>query len=146
MELILTRHKFNGNNTIGRLTVDGKFFAHTLEDLDRNIKKESQKVQNQTAIGYGKYQVTVTKSARFKKELPLLLDVPFFSGIRIHGGNTDEDTEGCILVGASTNEKTIWNCPAKVAQLTNLIKAAILKGEKVYITICKEFDKATNTP
>ena len=53
----------------------------------------------QTAIPKGKYKLGITFSNRFQKDLPLLHDVPYFTGVRIHTGNDHSNTEGCILVG-----------------------------------------------
>lgn len=141
MEITLVRHKLNGKNTIGRMLVDGKFFAHTCEDVYRHLRTKEDKVYGKTAIPYGTYRVIISESKRFKKELPLLLDVPFFAGVRIHGGNTEADTEGCILVGAETDEKKIWNCGTKVRGITELIREAMLRGEDVFIQIKPEFEK-----
>lgn len=97
MELTLIRNKSQGNSTLGVLFVDGKLECYTLEDVVRDVK-----VHGKTAIPRGRYNVTVTMSNRFKKLLPLLANVPNFEGVRIHPGNTSEDTEGCILVGVGT--------------------------------------------
>ena len=75
--------------------LDGRFGVLHLEDVVR----QGEKVPGQTAIPEGIYTVQITFSNRFKRDLPLLLNVPNFEGIRIHPGNTDADTEGCILVG-----------------------------------------------
>ncbi len=80
--------------TFGRMYINGKPVCWTLEDQERE-----EKVYGKTAIPTGTYKVTITYSNRFKRELPLLIDVPNFAGIRIHPGNTAADTEGCILVG-----------------------------------------------
>jgi hypothetical protein len=82
--------------TIGFLNVDDRFFCYTLED---KVRPPGEKVPGQTAIPYGRYRVELTPSTRFKRVMPLLLSVPNFTGVRIHAGNTTEDTEGCILVG-----------------------------------------------
>lgn len=95
MELFLTRYDLTPARTIGQLAIGGVFQCHTLEDAVR----EGPKVPGQTAIPYGRYPVVLTMSQRFGHVLPLLLDVPNFTGIRIHAGNTAADTEGCILVG-----------------------------------------------
>ena len=84
--------------TIGRLFIDDIFFCDTLEDTYRDLAKE-QKIAGKTAIPCGVYKVILSSSNKFKKVLPELLNVPNFTGIRIHNGNSIEDTEGCILVG-----------------------------------------------
>lgn len=96
MELRLERFLIGEKATIGRLLIDGEKFCYTLED---QIRPKGVKVYGQTAIPEGRYQVTMTWSPRFKLVLPLVNDVPGFEGIRIHSGNTADDTEGCILVG-----------------------------------------------
>lgn len=95
--------------TLGELLdQDGKLLAFTLEDPKILIEvNEFQlpylvevKTPGKTAIPAGRYRVVNTFSQRFQKQLPLLCDVPFFTGIRMHGGKSQENTEGCILLGA----------------------------------------------
>lgn len=106
MEIKLVRIAFKENYTIGKLYVDGKYFCDTIEDKDRgldNSMTESEilekKVKGQTAIPTGHYKIDITYSPKYKRMMPLLLDVKGFSGIRIHTGNTAKDTEGCLIVG-----------------------------------------------
>ena len=96
MELLLQRFQFSETETIGKLFVSGKFECWTLEDASRPGRP---KVPGRTAIPAGRYRVVITWSNRFRQRMPLLLNVPGFAGIRIHSGNTSEDTSGCILVG-----------------------------------------------
>jgi hypothetical protein len=98
MKLSVKRIACKPTYTIGRLYVDGEYFCDTLEDRVRNLRKEA-KVAGETAIPDGRYKVTITMSPRFGRLLPLLHDVPQFTGVRIHSGNTAKDTQGCILVG-----------------------------------------------
>lgn len=102
MKLKLDRQTYTDKATVGRLYVDDKFECFTLEDVVR-----PKKIYGETAIPTGTYKVVVTMSPRFKRKLPLLLDVPGFEGIRIHPGNTAEDTEGCILVGLSEGKDRV---------------------------------------
>ena len=99
MIIAIKRLYKSGNSTIGEMTVDGKWECYTLEDKERDIK-----IKSETAIPKGTYKVIINKSNRFKKLLPLLLNVPNFEGVRIHPGNTNHDTEGCILVGRTRSK------------------------------------------
>ncbi len=126
MHIKLSREIFNDKCTLGRMYVDGHFFAHTLEDKYRGqLDNPADKVYGETAIPYGVYKVTVTESKRFGKKLPILHNVPRFDGIRIHGGNTAADSLGCILAGAETNGiNTVSNCKERVETLTKMIELA----------------------
>lgn len=83
MKIEVIRHTFTGRSTIGSLYIDKKFECYTLEDVVRT----GPKVHGQTAIPEGTYEVQITFSPRFKRDLPLLLNVPNFEGVRIHTGN-----------------------------------------------------------
>jgi hypothetical protein len=130
MNIELNRITRKLSYTIGRLFVDGKYFCDTLEDLDKE-----KKVMNETAIPEGTYEVIVNVSARFKRKLPLLLDVPHFSGIRIHRGNTDKDTSGCILVGENKQPGRVINSTLYELRLTEMVEKAMLTGEKITIRV-----------
>jgi hypothetical protein len=137
MKIILSRTTF-GDSTIGRLFVNGVFQCWTLEDKVREILGRpvaEWKVQNQTAIPVGEYEVKLTFSGRFQKVLPILLNVPGFSGIRIHAGNTKEDTEGCILLGLGVAGSGITQSRAAMTQFQSKLELAIKAGERVTIKV-----------
>jgi len=102
MEIKIKRLHRTDHSTIGELSIDGKFECFTLEDIERDVK-----IKSETAIPKGTYKVIINRSNRFKRLLPLLLNVPNFEGIRIHSGNTNHDTEGCILVGLTRSQDFI---------------------------------------
>lgn len=129
MNLKLVRRTLTEQSTIGTLSINGVFECLTLEDRVRPVK-----IHGATAIPAGIYEVAITFSDRFKKPLPLLLNVPNFSGIRIHPGNTAEDTEGCILVGTTERKDFIGNSRAAFRALFTKLEAA-LKKEKVFIEV-----------
>ena len=108
MRITVKRIFTNDQYTIGHLYINGKYYCDTLEDADRcldsgmtpeQVKQVKSEFPKKTAIPIGIYKLTLTYSPRFKKIMPLVNGVPGFEGIRIHPGNTDEDTEGCLLVG-----------------------------------------------
>lgn len=122
MKLVLKRIHFGDKFTVGHLYEETELglapICYTLEDKVREVEGQpvSQwKVQDQTAIPKGNYVVKVTYSNRFKVNLPLLLDVPGFTGIRIHSGNHSGNTEGCILVGETWDGNSDWIGASKVA-------------------------------
>jgi hypothetical protein len=132
MQLQLTRKVFTDESTSGELSVDGAFECFTLEDTVR-----AEKIKGETAIPAGTYEIAVTFSNKFKKLLPLLLNVPNFEGVRIHPGNTPDDTEGCILVGQTEAEDFIGSSKLAFAPLFGKIQDAI-KSEKVFIEITEQ--------
>ena len=138
MNLKLRRTTFTGRSTIGELSVDGAFECFTLEDMVRPVK-----VPGTTAISEGVYVVSVSFSDRFKRLLPEVHDVPNFTGIRIHYGNTDADTEGCILVGQTEGADFIGNSRAAFNKLFPKIQAAAQK-EKIFLEVTSVAAEATH--
>lgn len=135
MKLRLERTTFTDKSTIGALYVNGVFQCWTLEDRDRKLEAGGEKVYGKTAIPRGTYDISITYSNRFRRELPLIKSVPQFDGIRIHAGNTDADTEGCILVGAGIGADRIFNSRATFDALFNRLDVAYAKGEAITIEI-----------
>ena len=134
MELKLNRIFLGSSATIGELWVNDTHLCDTLED---RVRPEGEKVYGKTAIPEGTYEVKLTYSPRFKKILPEILNVPNFSGIRIHTGNSSKDTEGCILVGTWDGEKEDWVGNSRIAfdELMALLEEATNNKEKVTITV-----------
>ena len=134
MELKLNRIFLGSSATIGELLVNDKYLCDTLED---RVRPEGEKVYGKTAIPEGMYEVKLTHSPRFKKILPEILNVPNFSGIRIHTGNSSKDTEGCILVGTWDGEKEDWVGNSRIAfdELMALLEEATNNKEKITITV-----------
>ncbi len=129
MNLKLVRKTFTEQSTIGELFVNGKFECFTLEDKVRAVK-----IHGKTAIPVGIYEVAITFSDKFKKQLPLFLNVPNFAGIRIHSGNTHADTEGCILVGTSKATDFVGGSRAAFKALFPKLQKALTK-EKIFIEV-----------
>ena len=104
--------------TIGKMYLNGEYFCDTLEDAIRPVK-----IPNETSIPAGTYKVEVTYSPRFKRNLPLLVDVPNYTGIRIHNGSNKDHTSGCILVGFNTAKGKLTNSRKTSDQLTEKLKS-----------------------
>ena len=132
MEMKLTRDLCGESCTEGTLTIDGEFVCWTLEDV---VRGAGEKIPGDTAIPDGRYKVVVTHSPRFNKELPLLLNVPHFEGIRIHSGNTAKDTEGCILVGRKRVPCAVQESRLAFDALMHRITAALRNDEEVWIEV-----------
>lgn len=134
MELKLNRIFLGSSATIGELYADREHIADTLED---RVRPEGEKVYGKTAIPEGTYEMVLSYSPRFKKILPEILNVPNFTGIRIHCGNSSADSSGCILVGTWDGEKEDWVSDSKIAfnKLMSLLEEATNNKEKVTITV-----------
>lgn len=126
------RFKFSDVSTIGRLFLDQDLLCYTLEDCVRD-----HKIPGQTAIPEGTYELTTTFSNRFQRVMPLLMNVPNYEGVRIHCGNTDKDTEGCLLVGMRYGENVIYDSRKAYDLLFPEIQKRLAEG-KLYISIMRE--------
>ena len=144
MEIFVKRENKKKDYTIGKMYIDGDYFCDTLEDTDRGLMKiecldeiEAAKEYGRTAIPTGEYIVTITYSNRFKKMMPLINDVPAFSGARIHPLNTSKETEGCIGVGICDDPNKDWIRDSRktFAKFMRILKPAIEACENVWITI-----------
>lgn len=137
MELDVKRIYKAEDYTIGELSINGAFFCHTLEDKVRILNSFEDKVYGETAIPVGRYKVIISYSNHFKKEMPEIVNVEFFSGIRIHAGNNKDDTYGCILVGVCKNIEEGWIYDSKKTynKLFDILKKALSKNEEIFINI-----------
>lgn len=139
MIITVRRIAMKDTYTIGKLYIDGVYFADTIEDKDRGLDdsmEESEirkkKVYGETAIPLGTYKVEITYSPKFKKNLPLLYNVKGFEGIRIHSGNTAEDSLGCIIVGKN---KKVGMVLDSRSTMTKLMKILTNTKENIWLTI-----------
>lgn len=144
MELKLQRNIFTEKTTIGTLSINGKPECFILEDKDRGLDDSMTleninklKVYSQTAIPYGRYEVIITYSPKFKKQLPLLVSVKGYEGIRIHVGNKDADTHGCLLPGNKHSMDFVSESTLAFNTLFEKLKLAKNAGEKIFISVVK---------
>ena len=141
MELLLKPHIKTDNSTISDLFVNDKFECYILEDVDRGLKSSmtleeinAKKIYGRKAIPEGKYEIIFNYSNRFKKVMPLLINVPGFEGIRIHPGNYPVNTLGCLLPGIALKIDTVLQ--SKIAYNNLILKLKkVHKNEKIFITI-----------
>lgn len=152
MDIVLKRIALKDSYTIGKLYVDGKYFCDTLEDKVRDLNKDGDlldvgenKIYGETAIPYGRYEITMkVQSPKYSQRasyawckgyLPRLLNVPHFEGILIHGGNSAEDSFGCLLVGENKVKGKVINSMETLKRLYRILKSASDSGDKIWITI-----------
>ncbi len=138
MEITLNRNRTVKDTTTGKLYVGAVFQCYTLEDAIRETK-----IKGVTAIPKGRYRIVLEDSPRFGPDTMTLLEVPGFTHIRIHGGNDDADTDGCILVGDALVDDPAGDggniaggtSQPALRRLKDRVKGAILRGEQVFIEI-----------
>jgi hypothetical protein len=142
MELKLQRRYRGEGYTIGSLYIDGAYFCDTLEDADRGLTQSMPpeeirrtKVTHETAIPTGVYNVIVNLSPAKRRMLPRLSDVPGFSGILIHRGNTKNDSSGCILVGENKVKGKVINSIPYEKRLVEILTEAQRKGEEIRMVV-----------
>lgn len=106
MEIVVDRFTADDDTTVSRVSVDGQFACFGLEDEFRE-----EKLASETRIPAGTYDIRLrtegghharyaTRFADIHRGMLHIQDVPNFTFILIHCGNTDEDTDGCLLLGS----------------------------------------------
>lgn len=127
MTLTLTRLSSTEDGTLGELAINGERRFFTMEpDEDR---------PQHPAIPVGTYPVVVSYSTRFKRMLPVVLNVPGRLGIRIHPGNTEQDTEGCILLGMAQTKTAVLRSREACELFQSAIAPCQAKDEPVLLYI-----------
>lgn len=144
MKLKLKRVFKGPDYTIGKLFINDVYFCDTLEDKVRNLPKE-MKIFGKTAIPYGVYEIDMNfVSPKFKNRswakkykgiVPRLKNVPYFSGVLIHPGNTQYDTDGCILVGQNSSTGKVLNSQKYWFILMDKLVSAKNNDESITIEI-----------
>lgn len=153
MEIIIRRTAFKEGYTIGSLYIlpeqvnneekaVPEWFCNTMEPTTRKLTSRMpltvirrHKIIGKTAIPTGRYRILITRSRRFGRWLPLLMNVKGFEGIRIHAGNKPEDTRGCILPGFNRRKGYVLDSTRCVLTLVKMMTEAMEKGEKVFVTV-----------
>jgi len=154
LNLKIKRTIFGSTYTIGEWSVEGMPFCQSLEDTDRGLTKDMSlaqikkiKVYGKTCIPYGRYEIRLTQSPKlsskpYSKEfnglVPELIDVPGYSGIRMHPGNSSADTDGCLLPGENRTPGRLVNSTIAYTDLMRYyLVPAHKRGQKMYIDITK---------
>ena len=130
MNLRVIREPSTVAATMGILLIDGVFTCWTLEDVVRPVK-----IPGETAIPAGRYDVRLSLSQRFQKLLPEILAVPGFTGIRIHAGNTQADTAGCVLVGRKRGNSVVLESKLALIEVMEHLRRATTAGDQITISI-----------
>ncbi len=144
-EMELVRIAKQNTYTIGHLYLEkernkaghpvfGKL-CDTLEPRWRDYAHGKRKVKGKSAIPEGRYRVELAPSEKFRRWLPALLFVPQFRGIRIHAGNTADDTEGCILVGVNTAKGEVRESQKWLDELMRQLWARRNAGQRLWLTV-----------
>ena len=141
----LIRKYFTEYSTIGELFLDGKFISFILEDKDRGLDSawtmeriKNEKIHGRTAIPLGQYKIIWNHSERFGKDMPLLLNVKGYAGVRIHAGNRPEDTLGCLIPGMTMSTDNVSQSKDATMKIWNIIKIASDSKQEIFIKITQK--------
>lgn len=130
------RDSFTESTTGGSLSINDELFCYTLEDKDRLLETTpNAKVYGQTCIPRGEYDVVLDFSPKYQRIMPHVLNVPGFTGIRIHPGNFAEDTDGCILLGRKRGNNEVLESRDAFNEFFDKITMANNTGEHIKLTI-----------
>ena len=117
--------------TLIRIKDYGETVMGVMFDTDKKLGTYYTLERKSKLVPVGQYDLDLTYSPKFKKKLPLVHNksVSERRGIRIHAGNTVNDTEGCILIGniSSLTDRRISESNIAVNQLVNAMNGKPVK-------------------
>jgi len=142
--IITLLRKYEKDHTDGRVFVDGDYFGNSLEDAGRPA---GVKINSETCIPEGAYRVSITRSNRFKRDMLILYNISSdhsvdragvrFTGIRVHGGNSIENTAGCLIVAKNSDKKgKVWG--SQEGELFELVKQSIDQPDPILCVITSD--------
>lgn len=145
MLIDLRRDEWGLIDTPGSVFVDGEPECRSLEDPVRELLGKpvrDWKIPGDTAIPAGVYRLTLEESPKFGPGTITLHNVPGYTGVRMHAGNDEDDTEGCPLVGERLEREGdgSWRIAAGTSRpalmaLKVKVAAALDAGEDVWLRI-----------
>lgn len=155
MKIQVKRVARKSTYTIGKVTIDGKYFCDSLEDTDRGVTQVMpftstggangywvapdggiiQKVYGKTAIPTGLYDACSYYWDKHKSYVVLLKRVSGFTGILIHNGTTADHSEGCILLGKNNIVGRLDGNRMYMDALAARVMACEKRGEKVQVEV-----------
>jgi hypothetical protein len=170
--LILTRDIFGPDATLGRLAIEYADLAHdgrrwvtnrnpgralhycyVCEDEDRGLDAAdptslARKVRTDTAIPVGEYEVRITPSPKYGRDMMRLIAVPAYEGVLIHAGNDEADTAGCLLpgLGRDAERMTVSRSTVAVDWIFARVRECAARGEAVRIRIERDPEAWARAP
>lgn len=135
VDFLLLRSTFGDDFTLGTLFANKMFLGYTCEDKDRHLEIGGEKIPGETAIPRGYYRLTTSMSQRFGKLMPEIKDVPGFSGVRIHAGNSAVQSHGCPLLGAIKTTNGVKDCREVNKRLIALIQGVEAQGDECWLVV-----------
>ncbi len=101
----LIRQPADGKSVHGKLYRTSHYYNKRLDKMVERLHFICDTLENADYLVPALiYKVQVTQSPRFKRLLPMLIQVPGRSGIRFHRGSQPEHSKGCILISASMEQ------------------------------------------
>jgi len=145
VKLQVVRHQFGTDATNGMLFINGIFECYTLEDQYQAVK-----VMHETCIPEGTYKIKFRKTGGFHAKyteryknahhgMLHIQDVPNFTYILIHTGNSDEHTSGCLIIGETqqdldiSKDGFIGSSAVAYKKMYAKVSSELLQGKEVTI-------------
>lgn len=146
MELRIRRVALKETYTIGKLEMKTENGYERISDILEDAVRVGDKIYGHTAIPYGKYEIDMSSvspafrkrewAKKYKGIVPLLKDVPNFSGVRIHPANSSDELQGCLATGLNTSVGRVTSSTAMYYHLMDdYLIPAKERGETITLEI-----------